>query len=85
MTHPFHPLSGRQFEVVSMHRSGGGWRVYFADADQHPSSISTSFTDLSAPDPFVVQAAGRCYFRIPELLELVRLVAELRGTGERRV
>lgn len=68
-----------------MHRSGGGWRVYFADADKHLSSISTAFTDLSAPDPWVVQAAGRSYFRVPDLLELVRLVASLQGTGGRDV
>jgi hypothetical protein len=66
---------------VSMHRSGGGWRVYFADANERLNSISAAFTDLSAPDPFVVQASGRSYFRVSELLELVRLVAELRGTG----
>jgi hypothetical protein len=37
-----------------------------------------AFTDLAAPDPFRTQAAGRSYFRIPELLELVRLVADLK-------
>jgi hypothetical protein len=74
-------LFGQQFELVSMHRSGGGWRVYFADANEHLSSISAGFTDLSAPDPFVVQAAGRSYFRVPELLELVRLIAGLREQG----
>lgn len=68
-----------------MHRSGGGWRVYFADANEHLRSISAAFTDLSAPDPFVVQAAGRCYFRVPELLELVRLIRGLQGTGGRCV
>ena len=68
-----------------MHRGGGGWRVFFADEKEHPQSISAAFTDLSAPDPFVAQAAGRCYFRVPELLELVRLVAELREPGGRHV
>jgi hypothetical protein len=29
----------------------------------------------------VVQAAGRSYFRVPELLELVRLIAGLREQG----
>jgi hypothetical protein len=74
-------LFGQQFELVSKHRSGCGWRVYFADAQERLSSISAAFTDLSAPDPFVVQAAGRSYFRVPELLELVRLVAGLQGPG----
>jgi uncharacterized protein DUF5372 len=76
-------LFGQQFELVSKHRSGGGWQVCFADANERLGSISAAFTDLSAPDPFVVQSAGRSYFRVPELLELVRLIAGLQGSGGR--
>ena len=83
VTHPFHPLFGQQFELASIHRSGGGWRVFFADATERLISISAALTDLSAPDPFVVQAAGRSYFRVPELLEPVRLIAGLREQGGR--
>ena len=68
-----------------MHRSGGGWRVFFSDAHEHLSSISAAFTDLAAPHPFVVQAGGRSYFRVQELRELVRLLAALRDGGERHV
>jgi hypothetical protein len=61
-----------------MHRSGGGWRVFFPDAKGRLHSVPMAFTDLAAPDSFCKQSAGRSYFRIAELLELVRLVAGLK-------
>jgi hypothetical protein len=74
-------LAGQELELVSIHRSGGGWRVFFPDAKGRLQSISMAFTDLEASDPFRVQSAGRSYFRIPELLELVRLIAGLKNRG----
>lgn len=61
-----------------MHRSGGGWRVFFPDAKGHLRSVSMAFTDLAPSDAFRMQSAGRSYFRIAELLELVRLIAGLK-------
>jgi hypothetical protein len=26
-------LAGKELELVSIHRSGGGWRVFFPDAE----------------------------------------------------
>jgi len=78
VTHPFHPLAGQELELVSIHRSGAGWRVFFPDSQGHLQSIPMAFTDLAVPDPFRIQSAGRSYFRIPELLELVRLIAGLK-------
>ncbi len=85
VTHPFHPLFGQQFELVSMHRSGGGWRAYFSDANENLRSIAAAFTDLVAPDPFVVQSAGRSYFRVQELLELARLLVAVQDSGGQHV
>jgi hypothetical protein len=64
-----------------MHRSGGGWRVFFSDVKGRLLSLPMAFTDLVASDPFCVQSAGRSYLRTAELLELVRLIA---GFKDRR-
>ena len=64
-----------------MHRSGGGWRLFFPDAKGRLHSVPMAFTDLAPSDAFRVQSAGLSYFRIAELLELVRLIA---GLEERR-
>jgi hypothetical protein len=70
---------------MSIHRSGGGWRVFFPDAKGCLQSISMAFTDLAAPDPYCIQSAGRSYFHIPELLALVRLCAGIKDRGAQNV
>lgn len=48
--------------------------MYFEDDDGHLESIPAKWTDVVAPDPFVVIAAGRALFRLDDLLEVVRLI-----------
>ncbi len=40
-------------------------------------SLPASWTDLLAPDPFVIISAGRSCFRLIDLVELRRLAALL--------
>jgi hypothetical protein len=47
--------------------------------------VPARWTDVAPEDPFVVTAAGRSYFRMDDLRELVALVARLtaaRGEAE---
>lgn len=74
ITHPFHPLSGQQFAVVTYHHSFGDQRVFFHDADGQLRSIPARWTSLVAPDPAVVFAAGRAPFRVADLLAVARLL-----------
>jgi len=74
VTHPFHPLSGQQFAVVTYRHSFGDHRVFFHDADGQLRSIPALWTSLVAPDPAVVFAAGRAPFRVGDLLAVARLV-----------
>jgi uncharacterized protein DUF5372 len=53
--------------------------VYFDDDDGHLDSIPAKWTDVIAPDPFVVIAAGRALFRPDDLVEIARLI----GAAER--
>ena len=82
VTHPFHPLHGREFEVLFFRRDWGDDRVCYRNESGSEASIPLSFTDLRVSDPFVVMAAGRCRFRFEDLIELTKLVETLKGRKE---
>lgn len=77
MTHPFHPLAGREFPLLEIRTLWSGERAYGRRPDGRALSIPLSWTSLAAPDPFVVMAAGRSRLRLAELLELATLVKAL--------
>lgn len=78
VTHPFHPLCGQSFELIGVHTAWGEARAWFVGVGGI-TSLPAAWTDAVAPDPFVVQAAGRALLRLEDLLDLVHLVRELRG------
>src|SRR5258707_15528444 len=67
VTHPFHPLSGREYELVEHRNNWGEDRVCVRDADGELFSLLTCWTDAAPPEPFVVVAAGRCPFTTGDL------------------
>jgi hypothetical protein len=78
VTHPFHPLFGQQFPLLSQRNTWGDPRILFYDTTTgRVRSISTAWTNLAPPDPFVQRAAGRALLRLTDLQELVRLVSVL--------
>jgi hypothetical protein len=81
VTHPFHPRFGREHELVVRRQNWGEDRVCVRDEHGEVRSLPTAWTDMVAADPFVVMAAGRCPFRVTDLLELADLggAAALRG------
>ena len=54
-------------------------RVYFLDSDGVQRSLPVEWTDSAEPDIFVSLAAGRCPFRIEDLLALRLLIDGLGG------
>jgi hypothetical protein len=77
VTHPFHPLYGKSFRLVTYRFNWGEDRVYFHDEDARLRSLPASWTSAVPPDPFVVVAAGRSAFRVGDLLELAKLLTQL--------
>ena len=77
MTHPFHPLAGREFEFVKRRKNWRQDRVYVYDGAGKLVSLPAEWTDAVAADPFVVVSAGRSPFHVEGLLELSDLVARL--------
>ena len=84
MTHPFHPLYGRDFEFVAHRHNWGEDRVHLHDENGKLFSLPAGWTDVAAPDPFVVVAAGRCPFTAEGLLAAADLAGLLRTRGEGR-
>jgi hypothetical protein len=82
VTHPFHPLLGQQFELVSVHRAWEEHRVYYYVAPGHLRSLPVSWTTIQEPDPFVATADGRSPFRIVDLLDLSRLLQDLQREAD---
>jgi Family of unknown function (DUF5372) len=79
VTHPFHPLSGLDFEFVVYRQNWGEDRVYLRDENGQLFSLPAGWTDAVAADPFAVIAAGRCPFTTGGLLALADLVDRLRA------
>ena len=79
VVHPFHPLTGEQFELVGYAHTWGEHRVYFRrPGDDHVRTLPASWTDVVDPDPFVVVARKRCLARVEDLLALAALISEIR-------
>ncbi|MCZ7663135.1 MAG: Y4bD/Y4pK family protein [Thermoleophilia bacterium] len=80
VTHPFHPLTGQEFELVGYAHTWGEHRVFFRRPGQkRVRSLPASWTDMEGVDPFLALSAGRAHFRVEELVALVSLVQELKS------
>jgi len=80
--HPFHPLTGREFELVGYAHTWGEHRVFYREpGSEVVRSLPASWTDVEGPDPFVVLGEGRSYFRVGDLLALAGLVRQFRERG----
>jgi len=79
VTHPFHPLYGRDFEFVVCRQNWGEDRVHLHDENGQLFSLPAAWTDVAAADPFVVVAAGRCPFTTDGLLALADLAGRFRA------
>jgi hypothetical protein len=73
VTHPFHPWSGREFVFVAVRQTWAEDRVFFLDGEGSQHSLPVGWTDAAGPDVFVTVAAGRCPFKVADLLALARL------------
>jgi hypothetical protein len=78
VTHPFHPLTGQEYEMVGFTHTWGEYRVFFRrPGEQRVCSLPASWTNAVEPDAFVALAAGRSLFRVDDLLLLSAVVDEL--------
>ena len=79
MIHPYHPLCGQTFELAAENREFGQDCVFYRDPDGRMRYLPRRWTNLAAPVPFVIAAAGRAYFRLEDLVRVAELIKELRA------
>lgn len=75
VTHPFHPLHGREYELFAIRQSWSDERAYFEDERGEVHALPIAWTSARPEDPFVALAAGRCPVRLEDLLRLAELIA----------
>jgi hypothetical protein len=78
VTHRFHPLYGQELACVGERYNRYGRRLLLKIDEVAVCSVPPQWTDLAAPDPEIVLGEGRALFRVADLLELARLVEEIR-------
>jgi len=78
ITHPFHPQSGKELACVGERYNRYGKRLLLRVDEVAVCSVPLQWTDLAAPDPEIVLGKQRALFRVADLLELARLVGEMR-------
>jgi len=77
ITHPFHPHSGREFELICRRRHWGEDRVVYAGEDGRLLTISTALTDVAQVDEFRFVAGSKAAFRTVDLVALCELLDRL--------
>ena len=81
VTHPFHPLHGREFELIEITSMLGVGLVHYTVDDGTLGTIRQAHTSAASVDPFTRVAAGRSAFRVSDLLALAALLDSLDGDG----
>jgi Family of unknown function (DUF5372) len=82
VTHPFHPLYGQQFEILTCRHNWGEYRITFYDTPDHIRGLPAAWTSMVPPDPAVALAAGRAAFRVADLLTLAHLIHRIEERKE---
>jgi hypothetical protein len=83
ITHPFHPLSGQTFLLLSQRIAWGEERVFFSDPHTHQiRSLPLTWTNLALPDPFLVVAAGKAVLRFSDVQQLTQFLREKQAHGQ---
>jgi hypothetical protein len=77
VTHPFHPLSGRQLACVGDRNNRYGMTLLLEVDEGAICAVPPQWTDVVAPDPEIVLGGQRALFRVADLLELTNLVDRL--------
>jgi hypothetical protein len=77
VTHPFHPLSGRQLACIGERYNRYGRRLLLRVENETVCSVPPQWTNVAVPDPEIVFGKGRSLMRVVDLLELAELVTRL--------
>jgi hypothetical protein len=77
ITHPFHPQSGKELELLDRQQLWGDDRAYL-NIGGKAVMVPARWTSLVGADPVVVIGAGRARLRVDDLMDLAALLRRLR-------
>lgn len=80
--HPFHPLYGQTFSLVTFRQNWAEDKVYYHDDQERLKSLPSSYTDILPADPFIVLSGKESLFHPQHMLALLRLMESLQQCGE---
>ena len=78
VTHPFHPLYGREYELFAVRQAWNEERAYYKDERDEVHALPIAWTSVQPEDPFVSAAAGRCPVRLVDLQQIAELIARMK-------
>jgi hypothetical protein len=85
ITHPFHPLRGKRFEVLKT-RQFAGTETLILRAPEHGSfALARDWTDWGTPEPDAASAAHAPKFAFASLVELTRLISVLSADSQKEL
>ncbi len=76
--HPFHPLYGREYILITHKLNWGEDRVSFKDENGDYHCIPVHWTDINPPDPFERCGDNDSYFRVSDLIEVKDIIHKLK-------
>jgi hypothetical protein len=65
--------------LAAQNREFGEDRVFYRDAEGRMRYLPARWTSLAVPDPFVIAAAGRAYFRLEDLIRLAEQMRDMQA------
>ena len=77
ISHPFHPLYGKVFTLISYRNSWRTAYIEYLGDDNLIATVPIEWTDVHGIDPFVEQSQGRAYYRVEDLLKLSDLLTDI--------
>ena len=78
ITHPFHPLCGKEYVLITHKLNWGEDRVSFKDENGDYHCIPAHWTDINPPDPFERCGDNDSYFRVNDLIEIKDIIRKLK-------
>ena len=82
VTHPFHPLYKKQFSLFDYRNTWGEHRVFYFDDNGELKNLPALWTSYFQQDPFLIISNKRSYFRPSDLLELSKLIENIKNNME---
>ncbi|MFX0139237.1 MAG: DUF5372 family protein [Candidatus Hodarchaeota archaeon] len=78
MTHPFHPLNGKEYVLITRKKNWGEDKVSFKDENGDYRCIPADWTNVILPDPFERLGDNASYFRINDLIQIKDIIHKLK-------